>query len=209
MRYPTSRPETIADGIIHAISILLGIVGAIWLWCYLPMWRTIEMSWAVSAYIIVMVGAFIVSGTYHMTPISDLRVKLRRADHAMIFIRIATTQTPFVLIINTPLAYTVLAAVWVVALYGFIQKLLFWQGVGGSSIKLYTALSSAMVVLLWQMWNSMDHKAVWLILIGGAIYGVGAIIYSSKSMLYRYPVWHIFATTASVAFYIAIVIAIR
>jgi hemolysin III len=209
MQYPTSKSETIADGIVHAISITIGVIGAIWLWSYLPMWRSTEMSWAVGAYIVIMVSAFMISGVYHMTPISELRVKLRRADHGMIFLRIASSQTPLIMMINTPFAYTVLVGVWIVAMYGFVQKLFFWQGVGGSSIKLYFAMSSAMFLLIWQMWVNLDHNALWLILIGGAVYAIGALIYSRKDMPYRYPVWHIFATSASAAFFFAIVIAIR
>jgi hemolysin III len=208
MRYPTSRNETIADGIVHAISITIGVIGAVWLWNYPAMWQSTAMAWAVGIYIIIMVSAFVVSGTYHMTPISDRRVKLRRADHALIFLRIASSYTPLVLILNTPLSYVILAGVWGVALFGFFSKLLFWQGEGGSSMKLYFALSSAMFLLLWQMWIKMDHNAIWLILIGGAVYALGALIYSRKTMPYRYPVWHIFATTASAAFYFAIVLAI-
>ena len=209
MQYPTSKSETIADGIVHAISITINLIGAVWLWCYLPMWRTTEMSWAVGAYIVIMVSAFVISGTYHMTPISDLRVKLRRADHAMIFLRIASSQTPLIMMINTPFAYTVMAGVWGVALYGFVQKMFYWHGTGGSSMKLYFAMSSAMFLLIWQMWLKLDHTSLWLILIGGAAYAIGALIYSRKDMSYRYPVWHVFATTASAAFYFAIVIAIR
>ena len=209
MLYPTSRNEIIADGIIHAISITIGVIGAIWLWCYLPMWRSTGMAWGVGAYIAIMVSAFVISGTYHMTPISLLRIKLRRADHALIFLRIASTYTPLVLIIDTPFAYVVLTGVWIVALLGFFKKLLFWQGEGGSSMVLYFALSSAMILLIRQMWTKLDHNAIWLILIGGAVYAIGALIYSRKDMPYRYPVWHIFATSASVAFFFAIVIAIR
>ena len=98
--YPTSRNETIADGIVHALSISLGLYGAVWLWCYLPMWRSTEMSWAVGVYIVIMVSAFTVSGVYHMTPISDLRLRLRRADHGLIFLRIASSYTPLVLVIK-------------------------------------------------------------------------------------------------------------
>ena len=117
--YPSSRNETIADGIVHALSISLSLYGAFWLWCYLPMWRTTEMSWAVGVYIVIMVSAFTVSGVYHMTPISDLRVRLRRADHGLIYLRIASSYTPLVLAINTPFPYVVLAGVWIAALIGF------------------------------------------------------------------------------------------
>ncbi|MDB4212326.1 hemolysin III family protein [Ascidiaceihabitans sp.] len=207
--YPTSRNETIADGIVHALSISLGLYGAVWLWCYLPMWRSTEMSWAVGVYIVIMVSAFTVSGVYHMTPISDLRLRLRRADHGLIFLRIASSYTPLVLVINTPFSYVVLAGVWIAALIGFFSKLVFWKGEGGSSLALYFALSCAMFLLIWPMWQRLYHTSIWLLLGGGATYGIGAIFYSRKTMPYRYPVWHIFVTAASAAFFVAIAIAIR
>ncbi|HCI06177.1 MAG TPA: hemolysin III, partial [Sulfitobacter sp.] len=79
----------------------------------------------VGVYIVIMVSAFTVSGVYHMTPISDLRLRLRRADHGLIFLRIASSYTPLVLVINTPFSYVVLAGVWIAALMGFFSKLVF------------------------------------------------------------------------------------
>lgn len=204
MRYPTSKSETIADGIVHLISICVGLIATLLMWQSTAMWQSTGMAWAVGIYLAILVSAFVVSGTYHMTPISPLRVALRRADHALIFIRISSSYTPLVLIINTPFAYIILAGVWAVAAFGFANKLLFWEGTGGSSIKLYSALSAAMILLLWPMWQTINHGAIWLILAGGAMYGVGAIIYSRKDMPYRYPVWHIFATSSSMVFYVAI-----
>jgi len=136
-------------------------------------------------------------------------VRLRRADHGLIFLRIASSYTPLVLVINTPFSYVVLAGVWIAALIGFFSKLVFWKGEGGSSLALYFALSCAMFLLIWPMWQRLDHTSIWLLLGGGATYGIGAIFYSRKTMSYRYPVWHIFVTAASVTFFVAIAIAIR
>lgn len=206
--YPTSKNETIADGVVHAFSISVGLICAVWMWTYPPMWQNTGMAWAVGIYLVIMVCAFIVSGVYHMTPISEARVILRRADHGSIFLRIASTYTPLVLLINTPFSYVILAGVWGVALFGFFSKLIFWQGEGGSSMKLYFALSCAMFLIFWPMWQNLNHNAVLLLLLGGAIYGVGAGIYSRKTMPFRYPVWHVFATTASVVFFLAIALII-
>ncbi|WP_390910917.1 hemolysin III family protein [Pseudosulfitobacter sp. SM2401] len=208
MRYPTSNAETAADGVVHAISVSLALFGAVWLWRYPSMWQSPAMAWAVGVFIVIMVVALVTSAVYHMTPISPLRATLRRCDHGLIFLRIASTYTPLVLIINTNFAYVVLAGVWVIALIGTVQKLFFWQADGTSSIAMYAVLSWAAVLLIWPMWVHLPHDGVGFVAVGGVLYSVGAVIYSRKTMPYRYPVWHVFATSASVAFYIAIVICI-
>lgn len=208
MRYPTSNAETAADGVIHAISVSLAIFGAVWLWRYPPMWQSVAMAWAVGVFIVIMVAALVTSAVYHMTPISPLRATLRRCDHGLIFLRIASTYTPLVLIIDTSFAYVVLAGVWAVALFGTVQKLFFWQADGNSSVAMYAVLSWAAVLLIWPMWVHLPHDGIGFVALGGVLYSIGAVIYSRKTLPYRYPVWHVFATSASVAFYIAIVICI-
>ena len=208
MRYPTSTSETIADGVVHAISVTLAIGAAIWLWRFDPMWQSTGMAWAVGIFDVVMVLALVTSAAYHMTPISPLRARLRRCDHGLIFLRIASTYTPLVLVINTPFSYVVLAGVWAVAFYGTAKKLLFWNAEGTSSIALYVILSWAALLLIWPMWQHLPHNAVWLIALGGALYSIGAVIYSRKSLPYCYPVWHVFSTSASAAFFVAIVLTI-
>lgn len=208
MRYPTTNSETIADGVVHAISVALAIGAAIWLWRFAPMWQSPSMAWAVGIFDVLMVAALSISAIYHMTPISPLRARLRRADHGMIFLRIASTYSPLVLVINTPFAYVVLAGVWLVAIIGATSKLFFWKADGKSSIGLYVVLSWAALLLIWPMWLHLPHAALAFVGVGGALYSVGAIIYSRKSLPYRYPVWHVFSTSASAAFFVAIVITI-
>jgi len=66
-----------------------------------------------------------------------------------------------------------------------------------------------MFLLIWPMWQRLDYTSIWLLLGGGATYGIGAIFYSRKNIPYRYTVWHIFVTAASAALFVAITIAIR
>jgi len=57
---------------------------------------------------------------------------LRRVDHAAIYLKIAGTYTPLVVMIGSGFAYLVLAVVWTLALIGVLLKLFFWRTPGGS-----------------------------------------------------------------------------
>ncbi|MEO0486366.1 MAG: hemolysin III family protein [Pseudomonadota bacterium] len=208
MAYMYSFPERVADGTVH----ILGIAASIAATTALILWAA-QDSTALTIASVAVYGAFAtltftVSAIYHMTPWQAARPWLQRIDHASIYLKIAGTYTPLVVILGNVFGYIVLACIWTAALAGAVGKLTDWLQPGWGSTALYAALGWASVVLLGPLIQAVPAQTVWLMVAGGALYTGGAVINHMEHMRYNVAIWHAFVLTASALFFAAIVIAL-
>ena len=202
--YPTyTRSERVADGSMHAIGVTGAVLGAI----LLLVWATpVASPWeitAVSVYAITLIGTFTASAFYHMTPWESIRPALRRIDHAAIYLKIAGTYTPLVVMIGSGLAYVVLGIVWALAVIGMVLKLVFWSRPGQFGPALYLIMGWMSVVLVWSSWEALPFG---YILAGGLLYTVGVVFHAAKNMKFANAIWHGFVVAASACFFVAITV---
>lgn len=204
--YPTySRPERIADGTMHTLGVIGAITGAFLLMLWAVGTTSATQTWALAVYGVGMIATFTASASYHMTPWPALRPLLRRFDHAAIYLMIAGTYTPLVVILGTTFGYVLLGIIWALAIIGIILKLFFWQIPGRFGPALYLIMGWMSVGLIWALWSILPGTATTLITAGGLIYSVGVIFYASK-MKFSTAIWHGFVVAASACFWAAIVI---
>lgn len=106
---------------------------------------------------------------------------LRRIDHSNIFLLIAGTYTPICAALLEPaLALRVLTAVWVGALAG-ISTSIFWPTAPRwFTTPIYVVLGWVALWYLSQLWNAGGPAVVWLLVAGGLLYTVGAVVYGFK-----------------------------
>lgn len=202
--YPAySKAELVADGTIHALGVTLSLIAAVYLISE-AYGGPISNLMAVFVYSIALILTFVASALYHMTPWKELRPRLRRFDYAAIFLKIAGTYTPIVMLIGTGFSYSVLVLVWALAVYGMIQKLFYWTRPGLASTLLYLGLGWISVVLVWPMIQHLPTLSCWLIVIGGLTYSAGVIFHRWESLKYSNAIWHAFVLTASGFFFFAI-----
>ena len=202
--YPTyTRSERVADGSMHAIGVTGAVLGAI----MLLVWSVPDASpWEVTAiavYAATLIGTFTASAFYHMTPWESIRPTLRRIDHAAIYLKIAGTYTPLVVMIGSGLAYVVLGIVWALAVIGMVLKLVFWSTPGQFGPALYLIMGWMSVVLVWSSWEALPFG---YILAGGLLYTVGVVFHAAKNMKFANAIWHGFVVAASACFFVAITV---
>jgi hemolysin III len=203
--YPAyARSERIADGTVHAIGVLFALAGASVLTGFAVLHLDVTRAAAVAIYGAALVGTFVASAFYHMTPWEGLRPTLRRIDHAAIFLKIAGTFTPLAILAGTAFAWSVLTAVWVIALLGALAKLLFWQEPGRLGLVLYLGLGWMGVLLLWPLAAKLPPPALLLTALGGALYTLGCVFFAWNSLKFSNAIWHAFVLLASGCFYAAI-----
>lgn len=206
--YPTySRPERIADGVIHAIGVTFAVAGAITLIVLAAIWAGGAQVAAISVYGGALIATFAASALYHMSPRPEWRPTLRRIDHAAIYLKIAGTYTPFVVLIGSAFAYGVLALVWVLALGGALAKVFFWRNPGRFGTVLYLVLGWLAVLLVWPMAQTLPPVAAMLAVAGGFLYTAGVIFFTWESLRFSNAIWHGFVLAASGCFFAAITLA--
>jgi hemolysin III len=158
-------------------------------------------------------GLFGASALYHRITWGSIAARrwMRRLDHSAIFLLIAGTYTPVaVLVLDGALATAILIAVWAGALAGIALKLL-WIDAPKWVISLtYVLLGWVAVVAFPQLFASLGVVATLLILAGGILYTVGAVVYALKrpdpvpAVFGYHEVFHVLVIVAAALQYAAI-----
>jgi len=207
--YPRyARAERIADGTMHAIGVLGAITGAVVLCVWSAGIASSAQMIAVAVYGATLVATFAASALYHFTPWEHIRPTLRRFDHAAIYLKIAGTYTPLVVMIGSGFAYAVLAVVWGLAVIGITLKLFFWRTPGRFGPALYLVMGWLSLALIWSLWPIVPASAMVLMAAGGLLYTAGVPFYASETLKFSIAIWHGFVVAASACFFAAIVIAL-
>lgn len=107
------------------------------------------------------------------------RARMERLDHAGIYLLIAGTYTPISLALSPTHGATLRAMVWGAALVGTLQST-FWMGSKVMSAVLYVIVGWSILPFLSEFWRTLDAPSLGLILGGGLVYSVGAVIYARR-----------------------------
>ncbi len=207
--YPAyDRGERIADGAMHTLGVTGALAGAV----AMLVWGVLHLDagqlTALAIYTAALIATFCASAFYHMTPWEHLRPTLRRIDHAAIYLKIAGTYTPLVVLIGSGFAYALLALVWVLAVFGMVQKLFYWTTPGKYGPLLYLALGWMGVAVIWTALPVLPTSATGLIAAGGLLYTLGVVFFSWDSLRYSLAIWHGFVVTASACLFAAIALSL-
>ncbi|HEX7308248.1 PAQR family membrane homeostasis protein TrhA [Lentzea sp.] len=171
---------------------------------------------ATSVYGLTVLGLFGVSALYHRVTWTSERVRtwMKRLDHSMIFVFIAGTYTPFALLaMNPSTGSTVLWVVWIGALLGVTLKLAWPHAPRWLGVPIYIALGWVAVFVLPELLHHAGVAALVLLLVGGALYTVGAVFYATRwpnpwpQVFGYHEFFHAATVVAAICHYIAIWLA--
>ena len=171
---------------------------------------------SVAIYSLTVCGLFGVSALYHRRVWSPRGYQImRRLDHAMIFIFIAGTYTPFcAVLLPPPKATILLALVWGGAIVGALMSLIWPHAPRWVSAPLYLALGWVAVAVLPDILRNGGVAALVLLLVGGAAYSIGAIFYALRrpdpwpTVFGHHEFFHAFTIVAAICHQIAIYFAL-
>lgn len=136
---------------------------------------------------------FLASTCYHAITSSKRKHYFRIADHIGIYLLIAGTYTPVLLIaIPHGLGWTLFWVVWGIAAFGLILKLFFTGRFERFSTFLYMAMGWLAVIPYAELTTALDAKALALLIGGGVAYTVGVLFYAIEKIPYNHFIWHLF-----------------
>ena len=207
MPYAYPMREVIADGTVHVLGLVAAVIAAILLIVHLGEFGSGPTFAGVSIYAGFLLFALVASAAYHLLPWERSRPLLHKIDHAAIYLKIAGTYTPLVVMVGSAFSYVVLGAGWLIALIGAWARLRFWSPSTGRSLPLYLGLGWASLLLVYPMALVLPLWSMILIGVGGLLYTVGAVLYTFKRLRFENAIWHSFVLTASACFFSAIALA--
>jgi hemolysin III len=172
---------------------------------------------AVLVYALSLVGLYGASAAYHRRHwTATARARMQRLDHSMIFVLIAGTYTPFCLLaLHGAWSIVLLAAVWAGAIAGIVLKLVGVHRTQLATAILYISLGWLAVVATPVVISSLSTVALVLLVSGGLLYTVGAIVFATRRpdpsprVFGYHEVWHSFVVGASACHYAVILLLAR
>lgn len=126
---------------------------------------------------------YLASTIYHMIPANkETILLLKKIDHMMIFVMIAGTYTPICMIkLNSTFGYVILSTVWIIAIFGIFLKLFWINAPRWLSTSIYVFMGWISILAIKPIFKTFPLIAIFLLLLGGIFYTIGAIIYATKT----------------------------
>lgn len=198
--------ERVADGTIHVIGVAASVVALVALLVIGFKTETAIMVAGLTIYGLALVATFSCSAGYHLVVRPRVKEILRRFDHAAIFLMIAGTYTPFVLIkMNNAWGLGLLAVVWTMAAIGIVIKLFLPRFLDGLSTALYLVQGWAVLAAWEPLHAALPGGVLTLLMVGGVLYTVGVVFHLWNRLPYQNAIWHSFVLSAASCHYAAVI----
>ncbi len=198
----TSLGELIANAVSHGVGALLAITALVLL--VIKANSLLEVL-ASLTFGVALVMLYLSSTLYHSFPekMETVSKVFQRFDHSSIFILIAGTYTPFlVLLLGTNEAYLLLAFLWMITIIGIVLKSIWIDKFQVIHLLLYLFMGWSVLFISKDVFTVLGNEIVFLI-IGGLFYTVGVAFYISR-FKYSHFVWHIFVLLGSISHFIVV-----
>ncbi len=153
---------------------------------------------------------FLASTLYHAIPSPQAKRWLKTFDHSAIYLLIAGSYTPFLLVsLRTPLAIGLMIVIWSIALLGIIMKVAFVYRFKRFSLISYLLMGWLSLVVIYQLAITLDVGGLTLLACGGVIYSLGVIFYVAKRIPFNHAIWHCFVLAGCVCHFLAIYLYVQ
>jgi hemolysin III len=197
-------------GVFHQYAFFAAVVAGVVLVALADGYVERFAVWVYAVALAAMLGA---SALYHRFPwrSAAARLRARRLDHAMIFVFIAGTYTPFVLLeFSGALRAVVLTSVWVGAVLGCFLELYWIHAPRWVSAIAYLAVGWIGIIALPQFFPALGVAAAVLVIVGAGLYTFGAVAYATTwpnpfpSIFGFHEVFHLLVVAAASAQFVAV-----
>lgn len=203
-RFAFSRAELWADGVVHMLGIVLGIVAVAALIVRVAAAAPLPDLIPVVIYSSALMAVLIVSAVYNMWPVSPMKWLIRRFDHSAIYVLIAGTYTPFLMKLGgSILAQALLILVWTASAAGVALKVALPGRFDRLAIGLYLLIGWSGIAM-WEGIAQLPATSLWLMVAGGVLYTMGVAFHVWQSLPFQNAIWHAFVLVASGCFYGAV-----
>ncbi|TLF53770.1 hemolysin III family protein [Halomonas urmiana] len=208
---PYSALEELLHSISHGIGAALSLAGLVVLLvlaslgAHVDPWKIV----GISLYGTTLLLLYTASTLYHGVRHPRLKRLFQHLDHCAIYLLIAGTYTPFLLVnLRGPTGWTLLATVWSLALAGIACKLAWPHRFEALRVAIYLLMGWLIVLAGDSLAASLSATGLTLLVAGGVTYTLGVVFYAVSAIPFNHAIWHLFVMGGSTCHYFAVVTAV-
>ena len=190
---------------VNGLAIIAGVVAVVLLMAVAIPRESLPLTLSLLAYGFGLMVMLMCSALYNGGNHSLRRDLLRRLDHAAIFVMIAGSYTPFLVVtLHGTWRHWLLIYIWAVAGLGVALKLIWSYRFERLSVVLYLFLGWTVLAVIKPLFSAVSVTAIVLLATGGVLYSVGVIFLLWERLPYQQPIWHGFVVAGAACHYAAI-----
>ena len=204
---PAAYPprEELANSLTHGLGAGLSVAGLVLLVVSSSRFGNAWHVVSTAIFGTTLVLLYTSSTLYHSFRGAQIKQVLRKLDHAAIFLLIAGTYTPFVLVtLRGPWGWSLFGVVWGLAIIGVALKFWFAGRYRLVSTLIYLGMGWLVMVAIKPLMAALPSGGLTLLVAGGLCYTGGAAFYLWKRLPYQHALWHLFVLGGSACHWTAV-----
>jgi hemolysin III len=200
-----SLGEEIANSISHGAGVVFGVLAL-----FLLLISAVQMNDALriasaAIYGVSIILLFLASTLYHAVQHHPTKSVLKLLDHCAIYLLIAGSYTPFLLLtLGGGFGAVLMVVVWTIAVAGILFKLFSNHRFHNLSVITYLAMGWFALVGAYQLAMNLHWAGIGLLVAGGVIYSLGVIFYQVERIPFNHAIWHLFVLGGCVCHFLAV-----
>ncbi|WP_407272891.1 hemolysin III family protein [Radiobacillus sp. PE A8.2] len=200
-----TKGEEISNSITHGIGALLSIAALVILIVYASIQGTVWHVVSFTLFGSTMVLLYTSSTLVHSLPKGKGKDVFEILDHSSIYFFIAGSFTPFLFIaVKGWLGWTLFGIVWGLAIAGTVFKAFFVKKYLFTSTALYVVMGW-LIVFAWKpLTEFLPPNGLFLLVLGGLLYTLGAVFYMWRLFKHHHAVWHLFVLGGTMAHFFCV-----
>ncbi len=197
--------EEIVHAASHGAGLLLSIAGLLWM---LDLSINAADPWRIlasSIYGASLISLFLTSTLYHGLHTSPHRHLFKLLDHCAIYLLIAGSSTPFLLVaLRSDTSWWLFGTMWTLAAAGIGSKLRYKPKYSRLSLASYLLMGWLMVIVMPELTDVIGASGIAWLVASGLCYTVGAVFYAAKKMRFSHAIWHLFVLAGAACSFLAV-----
>lgn len=201
-----TRAERVADAVVHGLGVTAALLASAWLLSMAMRGDPLQLG-SLAIYSVGLVGMLSASALYNLWRPGRMKELLQRCDHAMIYVMIGGSYTPFVVnVLEGGLGLILAAVVWAGVAAGIILKIGFPRRMERLGLALYLGLGWCVVVVIQPLAGSLSPLGLTLLISGGVLYTLGAGLHLMERLPFHNVGWHVMVLAAAACHFAAVVV---
>ncbi|MFC2135387.1 hemolysin III family protein [Bacteroidota bacterium] len=197
--------EEIANSITHGMGVILSVAGLVVLVILAARQGSLVHIISFIIYGSSLIILYLASTLYHSIPQPSAKKIFKIIDHSAIYLLIAGTYTPFLMInLRSLMGWSLFIVIWGLAISGIVFKSVFISKFRKLSVAVYIFMGWLSVIAIKELYISLPLNGIILLALGGLFYTVGVVFYAWRKLPYSHSVWHLFVLCGSACHYFSI-----